>query len=56
MALRWYTVVVGCHDAASRIHLGVRRGDVGQGGPSATWTVLTHPAGNEFCVLSAREQ
>ncbi|MFE2973165.1 VOC family protein [Streptomyces sp. NPDC059258] len=32
--------------------LGARRADVGQGG--ASWTVLTDPEGNEFCVLAAR--
>ena len=34
--------------------LGARRVDVGQS-PDATWTVLTDPEGNEFCVLSSRE-
>ncbi|MFE9461012.1 VOC family protein [Streptomyces californicus] len=32
--------------------LGARRVDVGQG--EATWTVLTDPEGNEFCVLATR--
>lgn len=37
------------------IDLGARRIDVGQ--PSgASFTVLADPDGNEFCVLSAREQ
>ena len=35
--------------------LGARRIDVGQG-EDATWTVLADPEGNEFCVLSSREQ
>jgi len=35
--------------------LGARRADVGQ--PADTsWTVLTDPEGNEFCVLSSRDQ
>jgi hypothetical protein len=35
--------------------LGARRIDVGQG-DDVTWTVLADPEGNEFCVLSARDQ
>ena len=35
--------------------LGARRVDVGQG-EDVTWTVFADPEGNEFCVLSAREQ
>jgi hypothetical protein len=35
--------------------LGARRIDVGQGG-DVTWTVLADPEGNEFCVLSSRDQ
>jgi len=35
--------------------LGARRVDVGQTGEE-TWTVLADPEGNEFCVLTAREQ
>jgi predicted enzyme related to lactoylglutathione lyase len=31
------------------VALGARRADIGQGDPS--WTVLTDPEGNEFCVL-----
>jgi len=34
--------------------LGARRVDVGQSEES-TWTVLTDPEGNEFCVLSSRD-
>lgn len=34
---------------------GARRADVGQTS-EATWTVLLDPEGNEFCVLSARDQ
>jgi hypothetical protein len=34
--------------------LGARRIDVGQG-PDVTWTVLADIDGNEFCVLSSRE-
>src|SRR4029079_1308090 len=35
--------------------LGARRVDVGQG-DDVTWTVLADPEGNEFCVLSSRDQ
>lgn len=35
--------------------LGAKRIDVGQG-PDVTWTVLADIDGNEFCVLSSREQ
>lgn len=35
--------------------LGATRVDVGQG-PDVTWTVLADIDGNEFCVLSSREQ
>ena len=34
---------------------GATRVDVGQSA-SATWDVLADPEGNEFCVLSAREE
>jgi hypothetical protein len=34
---------------------GARLADVGQG-EDVTWTVLTDPEGNEFCVLSSREE
>jgi hypothetical protein len=34
--------------------LGARRVDVGQPA-DVTWTVLTDPEGNEFCVLSSRD-
>jgi Glyoxalase-like domain len=34
--------------------LGAKRVDVGQS-DAASWTVLTDPEGNEFCVLSSRE-
>ncbi|GLY28722.1 VOC family protein [Kineosporia sp. NBRC 101731] len=36
------------------IDLGARRVDVGQSA-DVTWTVLTGPDGNEFCVLSPRD-
>jgi predicted enzyme related to lactoylglutathione lyase len=36
------------------ISLGARRVDIGQG--DVSWVVLADPEGNEFCVLSAREQ
>ena len=35
--------------------LGARRVDVGQG-EDVTWTVLADPEGNEFCVLSSRDE
>ena len=35
--------------------LGATRIDVGQG-PDVSWTVLADIDGNEFCVLSSREQ
>ncbi|QCR20010.1 VOC family protein [Agrococcus sp. SGAir0287] len=35
--------------------LGATRVDVGQG-PDVTWTVLADIDGNEFCVLSSRDQ
>jgi predicted enzyme related to lactoylglutathione lyase len=35
--------------------LGARRVDVGQR-PEDTWVVLADPDGNEFCVLSARNE
>ena len=34
--------------------LGASPADVGQG-PDSTWVVLSDPEGNEFCVLSARD-
>ncbi|MFD6142843.1 VOC family protein [Promicromonospora sp. NPDC060271] len=37
------------------VGLGARVIDVGQP-DDATWTVLADPDGNEFCVLSARDQ
>ncbi len=36
------------------IDMGARQVDVGQG--SQPWVVLADPEGNEFCVLTAREQ
>ena len=35
--------------------LGAKRVDVGQS-EEVTWVVMADPEGNEFCVLSAREQ
>ncbi|WP_404311900.1 VOC family protein [Agrococcus terreus] len=35
--------------------LGATRVDIGQG-PDVPWTVLADIDGNEFCVLSSREQ
>ena len=36
--------------------LGARRVDVGQGGgEEITWVVMADPEGNEFCVLSPRD-
>jgi Glyoxalase-like domain len=34
--------------------MGATRVDVGQG-PDVTWDVLADPEGNEFCVLSSRD-
>ncbi|MFD2028309.1 VOC family protein [Promicromonospora aerolata] len=42
-------------EIARLVELGATVIDVGQP-DDATWTVLTDPDGNEFCVLSAREQ
>lgn len=42
-------------EIARLIELGATVIDVGQPA-DATWTVLTDPDGNEFCVLSARDQ
>jgi predicted enzyme related to lactoylglutathione lyase len=42
-------------EIARLVELGATVIDVGQPA-DATWTVLTDPDGNEFCVLSAREQ
>jgi catechol 2,3-dioxygenase-like lactoylglutathione lyase family enzyme len=40
------------------LDLGATRADVGQdrNGAEVTWTVLADPEGNEFCVLSSRDQ
>ncbi|WP_125777474.1 VOC family protein [Antribacter gilvus] len=42
-------------EIARLVGLGATIIDVGQP-DEATWTVLADPDGNEFCVLSAREQ
>ncbi|PUB24286.1 hypothetical protein C8K30_10932 [Promicromonospora sp. AC04] len=42
-------------EIARLVELGAKVIDVGQP-DDATWTVLADPDGNEFCVLSAREQ
>ena len=34
--------------------LGARRADIGQTG-AESWTVLTDPEGNEFCVVRPKE-
>ena len=36
------------------LSLGARRVDIGQG--DVSWVVMVDPEGNEFCVLTAREQ
>lgn len=41
-------------EIARLVSLGAERIDVGQG--DVPWTVLADPDGNEFCVLSSREQ
>ncbi|QFG67666.1 VOC family protein [Ornithinimicrobium pratense] len=38
------------------LDLGATRIDVGQDEAEVTWTVLADPEGNEFCVLSSRDQ
>jgi len=39
------------------LSLGATRVDIGQeGDPDVTWVVLADPEGNEFCILTAREQ
>jgi predicted enzyme related to lactoylglutathione lyase len=42
-------------EVARLLALGAKRVDVGQSG-EVTWVVLADPEGNEFCVLTAREQ
>jgi hypothetical protein len=42
-------------EIARLVELGATVIDVGQP-DDATWTVLADPDGNEFCVLSARDQ
>ena len=42
-------------EIARLVSLGATHVDVGQG-PEVTWTVLADPDGNEFCVLSARDE
>ncbi|PRY59346.1 hypothetical protein BCF74_11083 [Knoellia remsis] len=42
-------------EIASLLERGARLADVGQT-DDATWTVLTDPEGNEFCVLSSRDR
>jgi hypothetical protein len=41
-------------EIARLLALGAARVDVGQG-PDVSWDVLADPDGNEFCVLSSRE-
>ncbi|WP_134772391.1 VOC family protein [Ornithinimicrobium flavum] len=38
------------------LDLGATRVDVGQDEGAVTWSVLADPEGNEFCVLSSRDQ
>ena len=42
-------------EVARLLGLGARRVDVGQT-DEVTWVVMADPEGNEFCVLTAREQ
>jgi len=42
-------------EIARLLELGATRADVGQG-PDVSWTVLADPEGNEFCVLSSRDE
>ena len=38
------------------LEMGATRVGVGQDPDEVTWTVLADPEGNEFCVLSSRDQ
>ncbi|WP_114907321.1 VOC family protein [Ornithinimicrobium murale] len=38
------------------LDLGAQTVEVGQDTSEVTWTVLADPEGNEFCVLSSRDQ
>jgi len=40
----------------SLLAMGATRADVGQDAQDVTWVVLADPEGNEFCVLSPRDQ
>jgi len=42
-------------EVARLMGLGAKRVDVGQN-DEVTWVVMADPEGNEFCVLTAREQ
>jgi predicted enzyme related to lactoylglutathione lyase len=42
-------------EVARLLALGAKRVDVGQS-DEVTWVVMADPEGNEFCVLTAREQ
>lgn len=42
-------------EVARVLALGARHADVGQS-PDSSWTVLSDPAGNEFCILSRSVQ
>jgi predicted enzyme related to lactoylglutathione lyase len=42
-------------EVARLLALGAKRIDVGQS-DEVTWVVMADPEGNEFCVLTAREQ
>ncbi|MCC2336166.1 VOC family protein [Cellulomonas wangsupingiae] len=42
-------------EIARLLALGATHVDVGQG-PDVSWTVLADPEGNEFCVLSSRDE
>ena len=42
-------------EIARLLDLGATLADVGQG-PDVSWTVLADPDGNEFCVLSSRDE
>ena len=42
-------------EVARLLGLGAKRVDVGQN-DEVTWVVMADPEGNEFCVLTARDQ
>ena len=57
MSLRWYSVVVDCHDVAAQARWWADILDWRIVSEAADEVVfLADPGGNEFCVLSPRER